>query len=343
MRVLILGGTGLISKAIVKRCLKAGHEVTAYNRGNTKNRIGETVPMIYGNRYDFPTFEEEFAECEYDAVIDMITYDAATAANSVKVFGGRVRQYLFCSTVCVYGGPLTTIPAGENEPHTPAGDYGQRKSEAEAVFMEASRASGFPITVFRPSHCYGPGQPLLDIFGYNATLVSRLRDGKPILVPGDGYGLWQPGHVDDMAKGFAGALGNDALVGESFNLVSDDIMTWRTFHDRMAAALGLDAKLVPMTTPHLIAGAPHGATGMLEEIFQYHAAYSNAKIKAAIPEFGNFVAFEDGVRETVRWLDDVGGHAASEEQAWIEALAEKSLEFEKDIALANADMLFDED
>src|SRR5690606_12652476 len=125
------------------------------------------------------------------------TFDPDTAQNSVEVFGGRVSHYLFCSTVCVYGGPLTRIPALEDEPHKPTGDYGKNKSRAEAVFMRAHRETGFPVTIFRPSHCYGPGQPLLDIWGYNPSLVNRIREGRPILVPGDGRGLWQPCLVSD--------------------------------------------------------------------------------------------------------------------------------------------------
>ncbi|MDP2324041.1 MAG: NAD-dependent epimerase/dehydratase family protein, partial [Gammaproteobacteria bacterium] len=262
----------------------------------------------------------------FDAVIDMLTFNPATAAHSVSVFQGRVAQYLFCSTVCVYGGPLRTIPAMENEPRTPVSDYGRGKVAAEDVFM-AAHADGFPVTMFRPSHCYGPGQPLLDIWGYDASLVTRLREGRPVIVAGDGHGLWQPGHVDDMAKGFVGALGRQETIGKAYNIVGDEIMTWRRFHERMAEALGLEAHIVTLTTEQIVAGTPDGKAEWLRENFQYHAAYSNAALKAEVPEFRDLMAWEDGVRDVVRWMDDNALHEPADGKPWVDALAEKARSF----------------
>lgn len=329
MHVLVIGGTGLISTAIVDRLLHTGHRVTLFNRGQSPTRFEGDVERIHGDRQDFDDFAAKMQALEADAVVDMITFDARTAEHAVATFRGRTGHYLFCSTVCVYGGPLSAVPADETEPHTPVSAYGRGKSEAEAVFMRAWEASDFPITMFRPSHCYGPGQPLLDIWGYNPCLVNRMREGRPILVPGDGTGLWQPGHVADMAKGFVGALGRKATMGEAYNLVGGEIMDWRTFHTRMAAALGLEAHIVPMTTPQIVAGAPEDQSSMLAEIFQYHAAYSNAKLRRDVPEFTDLVMWEDGVRDTVAWMDAANVHRPADDQPWIDALAAQATAFEE--------------
>jgi len=257
----------------------------------------------------------------------MITFDARTAEHAVAVFDGKIAHYLFCSTVCVYGGPLSRIPAYEDEPRTPVSAYGENKSEAEQVFHDAFRRSGFPVTTFRPSHCYGPGQPLLDIWGYNPALVNRIREGRPIIVAGDGYGLWQPGHVADMAKGFVGALAHEETKGKAYNIVGDEVMTWRTFHERMAAAIGCEARIVPMTTAQILAGAPPQQTRMLEQNFQYHAAYSNARLKADVPEFTDLIPWETGVRQTVQWMDEAGAHMPCNTQPWIDELAAREKAF----------------
>lgn len=321
MHVLVLGGTGLISTAIVKRLLDQRHDVTLFNRGN-RNRDLEATPVKYilGDRYDFNAFASSMAGFTCDAVIDMITFNADTAKNSVDVFGGRIAHYLFCSTVCVYGGPLNTIPAVETEPHKPTGEYGMNKSKAEAVFMDAHRSKGFPVTMFRPSHCYGEGASLLDIWGYSGALISRLREGRPIIVPGDGYGLWQPGYTGDMAKGFVGALGRDKTHGKAYNIVGDEIMTWRVFHERAAAAIGGTANLVCMTSEAILAGAPLDKSWMLKEIFQYHAAYSNEELKRDVPEFRDLLTWEEGVRRTVDWADSHGLVEPASVQPWVDAL-----------------------
>ncbi|MCC6695981.1 MAG: NAD-dependent epimerase/dehydratase family protein [Candidatus Hydrogenedentes bacterium] len=332
MRVLVLGGTGLISTAIVERLLHTGHDVVLFNRGRTPARFAGNVTRIQGDRQDFGDFQHKVTTSDYDAVIDMITFDPRTAAHAVEVFQGRVSQYLFCSTVCVYGGPLTTIPAHEDEPLRPVSDYGRGKRDAEQVFMTAWEQSEFPVTIFRPSHCYGPGAPLLDIWGYNASLVSRIREGRPILIPGDGRGLWQPGFVGDMAKGFVGAVGCAASLGMAYNIVGDEIMDWRTFHERMARAIGCEANLVCMTTSQLLAGAPDGAGSMLEVNFQYHAAYTNERLKADVPDFSGLLPWEDGVRRTVEWMDSAGVHEPSDSRPWIDRLAKEASAFERKLA-----------
>jgi len=327
MRVLVLGGTGLISTAIVERLIAVGHEPVLFNRGQTPPRFKQDVETVTGDRQDFREFETRMAGLRCEAVIDMITFDARTAEHAVAVFGAKVSHYLFCSTVCVYGGPLSRIPADEDEPHTPVSGYGENKSAAERVFLEAFQRSGFPVTIFRPSHCYGPGRPLLDIWGYNADLVNRIREGRPILVAGDGYGLWQPGHIADMAKGFVGALAHVDTKGKAYNIVGDEVMTWKTFHERMASAIGCEARIVPMTTAQILAGAPADQSEMLERNFQYHAAYSNARLKADVPEFTDLVPWEAGVRETVQWMDEAGAHNPADTQPWVDELVAKEKAF----------------
>ncbi|MCP4643072.1 MAG: NAD-dependent epimerase/dehydratase family protein [bacterium] len=327
MRVLVIGGTGLISTPIVERLLETGHDPVLFNRGKSDSRLSREVEAIHGDRDDFEVFAKTMGDQTFDAVIDMITFDPATAAHAVEVFGGHVAQYVFCSTVCVYGGPLTKVPADEDEPHTPVSEYGKAKSEAETVFMDAHASTGFPVTMFRPSHCYGPGQPLLDIFGYNAALVSRIRDGRPILVSGDGYGMWQPGYIDDLAKGFVGCLGRDSTIGKTYNIVGDEIMTWRSFHQAMGKALGCEVDIACLTCEQICAGAPSDMTGMLHENFQYHAAYSNALLKADVPEYADLLSFEEGVRRTVQWLDETDGNEPSGSQSWIDALVEQEAAF----------------
>lgn len=332
MRVLVIGGTGLISTAIVNRLLEKGHDPVLFNRGESPSRIHESVRTIQGDRQDFEGFARAMNGVEVDAVIDMLTFDAPTAEHAVSVFQGPVSHYLFCSTVCVYGGPLTTIPAREDEPRTPVSAYGQKKVEAEDAFMAANAQDGFPVTLFRPSHCYGPGQPLLDIWGYDASLVPRLREGKPILVAGDGHGLWQPGHVNDVAKGFVGALGRPSVIGKPYNIVGDEIMTWRRFHERMAEAIGVEANIVTMTTEQIAAGTPDGKAEWLRENFQYHAAYSNAALKADVPDFTDLMVWEDGVRDVVRWMDENGIHDAADAKHWVDVLAAKARVFVEELA-----------
>lgn len=86
MKVLIIGGTGLISTAITRFLVERGDEVTHYNRG--KLDLYPTpagVRTIQGDRTDYPRFEQQMAEAgHFDCVMDMVGYapeDAASAAR----------------------------------------------------------------------------------------------------------------------------------------------------------------------------------------------------------------------------------------------------------------------
>ena len=94
MRVLIIGGTGLISTAIVDQLLERGDDVTIVNRGVTAVRFAgaERVRVLRGDRHDFAAFEQqmrdETARHRFDAVIDMVAFQPAEAESLLRAFAG---------------------------------------------------------------------------------------------------------------------------------------------------------------------------------------------------------------------------------------------------------------
>src|SRR5262249_47820538 len=107
MRVLVIGGTGLISTGIVKALLARGHAVTVFNRGKRKSRLPDGVTYLQGDRKDYPAFEAAMQDVECDAVIDMIAFVPEDTLSAIRAFRGRVRHFIHCSTVCTYGVTLT--------------------------------------------------------------------------------------------------------------------------------------------------------------------------------------------------------------------------------------------
>src|SRR4051794_11413334 len=107
MHVLIIGGTGLISTAIVDQLLERGDQVTLFNRGLSETRFTAgsegRISTLRGDRRDFAAFEAEMARHSFDAVIDMVAFAPAEAESLLRAFRGRTRQLVVCSTVCVYG------------------------------------------------------------------------------------------------------------------------------------------------------------------------------------------------------------------------------------------------
>ena len=183
MKILIIGGTGLISTAIVNQLVERGDEVTVYNRGVTPWRISKTVREIKGNRWDYPAFEVQMKDVSFDAVIDMVAFAPENAESVLRAFTGKVKHIVVCSTVCVYGGPMTKLPATDDEPRRPVTDYGRNKSKIEDILISANGKNGLHTTVIRPSYTTGEGAEYPGLLFDNSLLQpppagsARHRDG----------------------------------------------------------------------------------------------------------------------------------------------------------------------
>lgn len=304
MKTLIIGGTGLISTGIVKALLQRGAAITVFNRGQTDDRLGGGVKHLAGDRNDFAAFESAMAAAgPWDVVIDMICFRPDQAESDVRAFAGRCGHFLFCSTVCTYGNTQTVLPTLETTPQTPLSAYGRDKVACEQVFLRAHAAKKMPVTIFRPSHTYGPGGNVINNLGWEATFIDRLRQGRPIVVSGDGHGLWQSAYSEDVGVGFAHAAGQPACFGEAYNIVGDEIVTWDEYTQRTAAAIGAPAPRLVHIPSDLLLTLDRPRYAALEEIFRFHGVYSSAKLKRDVPEYRSAMPYAEGVRRTVAWMD----------------------------------------
>ena len=298
MQVLIIGGTGLISRGIVKHLLARGAEVTVFNRAQREDTLPGDVKRLAGDRNQFADFERQFAATRFDVVIDMICFTPEQADSDVRAFRGRSEQFIFCSTVCTYG---TKMPAqvlvDESFPQEPISGYGRNKLACEQIFRRAHKERQFQVTIVRPSSTYGAGAPLIDNLEPNAAAWDRIERGQPVLCAGDGLGLWQSTHRDDCGKLFAYAALNSRTYGQDYNATRDEVLTWRDYHRQAAAALGKTAELVFMPAAWIVRHDP-ARFGLLHEITQFHGAYNSSKARRDVPEFVCDVDLTSGAGET---------------------------------------------
>ena len=110
MKILLIGGTGLISTAITKQLLERGDDVTLYNRGKSEARIPGGAKFLHGDRKEYAAFEQQMQDAgHFDCVMDMVGFAPEDAESVVRAFRGNIGHFIFCSTVCVYGGPAERI------------------------------------------------------------------------------------------------------------------------------------------------------------------------------------------------------------------------------------------
>ena len=305
MHVLFIGGTGLISTSIARQLLEAGHKVTLFNRGTSENRLPPGAEVIHGDRKDFAAFEAAFADKTYDVVADMVAFHPDESASAIRAFAGRCGQFIHCSTVCVYSGPVEQIPTTETEPYHSIGTYGLNKILCEKLLLQAFADQKFPLTIMRPSHSYGEGGSVIRSFGPADTFVDRLRKGKPVIVQGDGNSLWAACHVDDVARGYLGVMGNPKCLGEAYHITSDEWFTWNQYHQQVAEVVGGTFTPVHIPTDTLREVAPHWS-GSTYEILEWPSVFATAKLKRDTNYTGQTIPFREGVRRTVAWLEEKG-------------------------------------
>ena len=301
MRVLVIGGTGNISSGVVAALLERDHQVVLFNRGQRPDPPPPDVQVIHGDRRAREDFENRMRVEKFDAVIDMISFDAGDAASSLRAFRGRVDHFVHCSTVMTYGPPFSGINLDETAPLNGASAYGLGKIAADALLLRAHEEDGFPVTIFKPSYTYGKGMLGRQVGGDGAW-IDRLRKGKPILSAGDGLNYFQFLSSRDAGVGFAEVLGRSRCLGEIYNLVHPTPMTWDQWHRGVAEALGVTANIVHVAQETLIAISTE-RFGELSENYGHAQVFSGAKLARDVPEFQPRTPLIESLAESIAWMD----------------------------------------
>jgi nucleoside-diphosphate-sugar epimerase len=323
MRVLIIGGTGLISGGIVKHLLGRKADITLFNRGKRDNPWAGQVKVVVGDRNEAGALEKAFAGQTFDAVIDMICFSAEQAEADVRAFAGRCGHFLFCSTVCTYG---TKVPRGvvvdETFAQEPISDYGRNKLAAERVFLGAQAGGKLNATIVRPSNTYGPGHSLIDNLEGDPPTWDRMIKGLPVLCAGDGLGLWVSTHRDDCGKFFAYAAGNSKTFGQAYNATREVNFTWSEYYRQAAEALGVTAKVLYLPAAWIVKQDPK-RFGLLREITAFHGAYTSAKAMRDVPEYRcEKIDFVAGAKQTLEDVKRRGAWKSAEGDRVYESLVE---------------------
>lgn len=303
MDVLIIGGTGVISTGITQQIGATGHDTTCLTRGETDADVPEDIDFIQGDRNNRADLDRAAMEVEPDCVIDMVCFEPDQAEAAIDVFEGRITQYIFCSTVDVYHRPPASNPVQEGASREPpVSDYGENKAECEDLFMAAHEDRKFKTTIIRPWSTYGEGGTVFHTFGQGTYYLDRIRQGKPIVVHGDGTSIWGSCHRDDVGLAFVNAVGNDTAYGEAYHVTSEEIITWNQYYRRVARAMDApEPELIHIPTEQLWKVLPE-RTEMLEAHFQYSTVFDNSKAKRDL-DFKYTIPFEEGIRRTIDRLE----------------------------------------
>jgi nucleoside-diphosphate-sugar epimerase len=305
MRVLFLGGTGIISTATTRLAAERGIDLTLITRGFRAASLPAGVNSLTADFDDPAGIAQALGDARFDAVVDWIAFTPAHIERDLQLFRGRTRQFIFISSASAYQKPATHYLITESTPlANPYWEYSRNKIACEERLMRAYREEGFPVTIVRPSLTYGETQITLAINSWarSYTVVDRMRRGKKVIVPGDGSSLWVITHNSDFAKGLVGLLGLEQAIGHAFHITSDEVMCWDQFYRIAGQAAGVEPQLVHMPSDFIGACLPD-ALGGLSGDKSVSVVFDNSKIKRFVPGYCATVPFGQGIRRTLAWFD----------------------------------------
>ena len=307
MKLLFIGGTGIISSACSDLAVARGDELILVNRSVSKKYVvppGATVLQA-----DVYTEEARLSTLlkgqHFDAVVDYIAYTVHDIERDLRLFRQKTDQFVFISSASAYQKPVQDYIITERTPlQNPYWDYSRNKIACEDRLLFAYLEEGFPVTIIRPSHTYGLSQIPFAVssWQYPWTVIDRMKRGQKVIVPGDGTSLWVLTWNADFAKGLVGLLGNKRAIGETFQITSDQVLSWDQIYLEAYRALGLEPNVIHIPSELIAAYHPHSSGSLIGDKSN-SVVFDNSKIKRFVPEYSCEVAWAEGVRRSLEWFE----------------------------------------
>ena len=303
MKVLFIGGTGIISTEVSKLCILNGIDLYLLNRGKSNKRING-VKELNADISNFNEYSNVLKEHNWDVVVNWIAFTLEDIERDFKLFSGITKQYIFISSASAYQKPPSSPYITESTPlKNPFWQYSRNKIACEDKLLDSYRNFDFPVTIVRPSHTYDKVIPIA-IGGWKEyTAVNRIKNKEKIIVHGDGTSLWTLTHSKDFAKGFVGLLGNQQAIGEAFHITSDEVLTWNQIYETIGDIIGEKPNIVHIPSDFIGKYDEHLRDGLLGDKAN-SVIFDNSKIKKYIPDYKAIIPFVKGIKETIDWFEE---------------------------------------
>lgn len=295
MRVLVLGGTYFVGKALIKKLLENGnYNITVLNRGTREHEVNSSISFIKADRKNSAEMKSVLRGKVFDAVFDISGYDAEDIEIAVNTLKNNVNHYIFCSSVAVYKQPPQYWPLTEEHMKclSLADDrYGFNKQQAENILCRKQAKEQMNITIIRPTYIYGP----YDYYKRELLIFERALAGLPVMVSGDGENIVQLGYVYDLADAMIKIANNEKAYGEAFNVCGKEFLTVNNFIRLAAEAVGKNIDIIykdANSSDEKIDGFAR-----LPSVHRFADISKVEKMLGIIPR----TTLEDGLKITAKW------------------------------------------
>ncbi|MCF7924507.1 MAG: NAD-dependent epimerase/dehydratase family protein [Candidatus Izimaplasma sp.] len=306
MKVLFIGGTGLISTAVSQVALERKIDLYVLNRGNNNDVLPDKVKTIICDINNDEAVKKAIKGHKFDAIVDWIAFTVDHVKRDYRLFKNKTKQYVFISSASAYKKPLPKLPITEDIPlDNPYWQYSQNKKYCEEYLLNINDPD-FNVTIIRPSHTYDETLPIFQLSSWKFpfTILNRIIERKPIVLPDDGESLWTVTYNYDFAEGFLDVLGNELAYNDYFHLTSNKVYSWNQIAKFFYEALEIEPNIIHIPSEYILRFFPE-VKGELYGDKKDSAVFDNSKIKSIAPNYKSETEYYDIVKIIVkRYLEN---------------------------------------
>lgn len=237
-KVLILGGSVFIGKAVAESYIQNGYEVYVLNRGNHPIPYG--AKHIKADRNNSKQLSLALSNMEFDIVFDGSAYHPDRTRIAIDLFKNRTGHFIHLSSASVYTDEF--MPYTEDSLRGSSkswGEYSTNKYNCEEILFKEWNESKFPVTILRPFYVYGPGNNL----DRESYILGRLINNRTIVLPAMGEPVIQFGHIDDLCSAIVMVSQNNKSFGESYNVSGSEHVSFKDWIEVCSNVIGVKPKL----------------------------------------------------------------------------------------------------
>ena len=294
MKVLFIGGSGLISTAVSELLMEEDFDLYLLNRGNNNSGLPKGIKYLIGDINKEKEVKELIEDEHFDVIVDWIAFTKEHVMRDYRLFKGHTNQYIFISSASAYYKPILSYPITEEIPlGNKYWEYSDNKRLCEE-YLTSIIDDSFNITIIRPSHTYNDDKIVSVIKSWSDpyTIIDRLLKEDKIIIPGDGTSLWTLTYNQDFAEAFKKVLGNKKTFGETYHITSDFVYTWERINEIICENLGVKPNVIHIPTDFIVKHAPF-LTGELLGDKHWSLIFDNSKIKEIASNFKSSTSYEE--------------------------------------------------
>ena len=308
-RILFIGGPGNISSSCVNQLIKNGKKVAIFKRSQNVDPYFEDKVLFYtGDRNEITDLENAINNFKPNKIVDFVCFEPFHADQISSFVLNKVVQYIFVSTVDVYGYPLSCIPMKEEDEKTKTtSPYAEKKRKCEELLRKKEKEKGLPLTIVRPTYSFGVKSGMLSFFEWDGMKyqVPRIRAGLPVLVPGDGSAIIHTSCASNTGGMIACIIENtDKSIGKTYNCGHDSTLTFDEYIQIIGSQIGTEPILVHVPNDVLLSiDSDEIKNSFLPSLTRFNMSFSIEKFKKDFPDFKWKMSLEEGVNQYLNWYD----------------------------------------